>query len=61
MSKRSHSSASKGKPILKKARRESEVESPMPKVVPLIIEEQGGRRRGRGVGPEALHSSFDDD
>ena len=41
MSKRSRGSASKGEPIPKKARRESEAEALMPKVVPLGIEVQG--------------------
>ena len=41
VSKRSRGSASKGEPIPKKARRESEAEVLMPKVVPLGIEEQG--------------------
>ena len=41
MSKRSHGSASKGEPIPKKARRESEAEASMPKVVPSSVEEQG--------------------
>ena len=40
VSKRSHSSASKGEPIPKKVRRESEVKTSMPKVVPSSIEEQ---------------------
>ena len=41
MAKRSRSSASKGEPILKKARRESEAEVSMPKVVLPGVEEQG--------------------
>ena len=41
VSKRSHGSASKGEPIPKKARRESEAEVLMPIVVPPGIEEQG--------------------
>jgi len=41
VSKRSHGSASKGEPIPKKARRESEAEASMPKVVPSSVEEQG--------------------
>ena len=41
MAKRSRGSASKGEPIPKKARRESEVEASMPKVVPPGVEEQG--------------------
>ena len=40
VSKRSHSSASKGEPIPKKARRESEAEASMPEVVPSSVEEQ---------------------
>ena len=39
VSKRSHGSTSKGEPIPKKARRESEVEALMPIVVPPSIEE----------------------
>ena len=41
MSKHSRGSASKGKPIPKKARRESEAEALMPKVVPSGVEAQG--------------------
>jgi len=41
VSKRSHSSTSKGEPVPKKARRESEAEASMPIVVPPGIEEQG--------------------
>ena len=41
MSKRSRGSASKGEPIPKKVRRESEAEASMPKVVLPGIEEQG--------------------
>ena len=40
VSKRSHSSASKGEPIPKKARKESEPEVSMPEVVPSSVEEQ---------------------
>ena len=40
VSKRSHGSTSKGDPIPKKARRESEAEASMPKVVPSGVEEQ---------------------
>ena len=38
MAKRSRGSASKGEPIQKKARRESEAEASMPEVVPPGIE-----------------------
>ena len=41
VAKRSRCSASKGEPIPKKARRESEAETSMPKVVPSGVEEQG--------------------
>ena len=41
MAKRFRGSASKGEPIPKKARRESEAEASMPKVVPPGVEEQG--------------------
>ena len=41
MSKHSRGSASKGEPVPKKARRESEAEASMPIVVPPGIEEQG--------------------
>ena len=40
MSKHSHGSTSKGEPIPKKARRESEAEASMPEVVPSGVEEQ---------------------
>ena len=40
MAKRSRGFASKGEPILKKSRRESEAEASMPKVVPSSVEEQ---------------------
>jgi len=41
VSKRSHGSASKGEPIPKKARSESEAEASMPIVVPPGIKEEG--------------------
>jgi len=41
VSKRSHGSASKGKLIPKKAKRELEAEASMPKVVPSSVEQQG--------------------
>ena len=41
VAKRSRGSASKGEPIPKKARRESEAEVSMPEVVPPSVEEQG--------------------
>ena len=40
MAKRSRSSASKGEPLPKKARRESEAEATMPNLVPPGVEEQ---------------------
>ena len=45
VSKRSHGSASKGEPIPKKARRESEAEASMPIVVPPGSSEMKKRRR----------------
>ena len=51
MAKRSRGSASKGEPIPKKARRESEVEVSMPKEVPLVIEEQGEKKKRRRKSP----------
>ena len=41
VAKRSRGSASKGEPILKKAKRESEAEASMPEVVSPGVEEQG--------------------
>ena len=41
VAKRSRGSASKGEPIPKKARRESEAEASMAKIVPPSVEEQG--------------------
>ena len=41
VAKRSRGSASKGEPIPKKGRRESEAEASMPEVVPPSVEEQG--------------------
>ena len=40
MSKRSHGSTSKGEPIPKKARKESEAEAPLSEIVPYGVEEQ---------------------
>ena len=55
VSKRSHGSASKGEPIPKKARRESEAKALMPIVVPPGIEEQGNEEEEEEEVP-VLHS-----
>ena len=51
VAKHSRGSASKGEPIPKKARRESEAEASMPKVVPPGVEEQGEEERRRKKSP----------
>ena len=60
VSKLSHSSASKGEPIPKKARKESEAEASMLKVVPPGVKEQGDEEEEEEEDPilrsRGLHS-----
>ena len=51
VAKRSRGSASKGEPSPKKARRESEAEASMHKVVPPGVEEQGRKKKKRRKSP----------
>ena len=51
MAKRFRGSTSKSEPIPKKARRESEAEVLMPKVVPPGVEEQGRKKKRRRKSP----------
>ena len=49
--KRSRGSASKGEPIPKKARKESEAEALRPKVVPLVLRSRGRKKKRRNKSP----------
>ena len=51
MSKRSHGSTSKGEPIPKKARRDSEAEALMSEVAPSGVEEQREEEKEEKIPP----------
>ena len=56
VSKRSHGSTSKGEPIPKKARRESEAEALMSEVIPFGVEEQREEEEIPPLRPRGLRS-----